>query len=84
MSENQRSIKKNPSYGVLGGRRLQMLDFPTPILATCLKSVISPKRVDQFLCGWWQLLEFFKPYMIHVKKSKIKDEKKYIIFLFQF
>ena len=81
MSRNQRSIKKKPSYGVLGVSSLQMPDFPTPILATCLiltsyiQSVIAPKQIDRFWCAWCQLLAFFKLYMIHFKKSKIDQEK---------
>ena len=75
MSGNQRLIKKKQSYGVLGVSHLQMPDFPTPILATCPRSVIAPKQVDRFLCGWWHLLALLKLYMIHVKKSKIDQEK---------
>ena len=74
MSGNQRLIKKKQSYGVLGVSHLQMPDFPTPFLATCLKSVLAPKRVDRFLSGWWHLLAFLKLYMVHVKKSKIDQE----------
>ena len=74
MSRNQRLIKTKPSYGVLGVSHLQMADFPTPILATCLKSVLAPKGVDRFLSGWWHLLAFLKLYMVHVKKSKIDQE----------
>ena len=59
----------------MGVSRLQMLDFLTPILATCLKSVIAPKRIDRFLCDWWHSLAFLKLYMIHVKKIKIDQEK---------
>ena len=58
MSKNQRSIKTKPSYGVLAISRLWMPDFPTPILATCLKGVLAPKRVDWLLFGWWHLLAF--------------------------
>ena len=75
MSENHRSIKKKPSYGVLGVGGLQMPDFPTPILATFLNSVQTPKWVDRFLSGWWHLLAFLKLYMIRIKKSKIGQEK---------
>ena len=75
MSRNQRSIKKKLSYGVLGVSRLQMPDFPTPILATCLKSVIAPKQVDRFLCSLKHLLAFLKLYMIHVKNSEIDQIK---------
>ena len=75
MSRNQRSIKKKPSYGVLGVSHLQMPDFPTPILATCLKIVLASKRVDRILSGWWHLLAFFKLYMKHFQKSKIDQEK---------
>ena len=60
---------------VLGVSRLQMPDFSTPILATCPKSVMVPKRVDQFLCSWEHSLVFLKLYVIHVKKSKIGQEK---------
>ena len=52
-----------------------MPDFPTRILATFLKIVLAPKWVDQILSGWWHLLAFLKFYMIHVKKSKIDQEK---------
>ena len=75
ISRNQKSIKKKPSYGVLGVSRLQMPDFPTPISTTCLRSVIAPKRIDWFLCDWWHLLAFLKLYMIHVNRSKIDQEK---------
>ena len=60
---------------MLGFSRLRMPDFPTPILATCLRSVIAPKRVDRFLCGWRHLLALLKLNMIHVKKLKIVQEK---------
>ena len=60
---------------MLGISHLQMPDFPPPMLATCLISVIAPKRVDQFLCSWWQSLAFLRLYMIHIKKSKIEQEK---------
>ena len=56
-------------------KREWMPDFPTPILATCLKSVLTPKRFDQFLPGWWHSLAFLKLYMIHVKISKIDQER---------
>ena len=68
MSLNEKLIKKKPSYGVLGVSRLQMPDFPTPILATYVRSVIAPKQVNQFLWGWWHLLAFLNLYMIHVNK----------------
>ena len=42
---------------------------------TCLQTVLPLKQVDRFLCGWWQLLAFFKLYRIHVKKSKIDQEE---------
>ena len=67
--------QKKPGYGVLGVSRPQIPDFPPPMLATCLISVIAPKRVDRFVCGWWHLLAFLKLYMIHIKKSKIEQEK---------
>ena len=63
---------------VLGVSRLQMPDFPTPILATCLiltsyiRSVIAPKRIDRFWCVWCQSLAFSKLYMMHIKTSKIE------------
>ena len=60
---------------MLGVSRLQMPDFPTPVLATYLKSVIAPKLLDRFLCGWKHSLAFLKLYMIHVKHSKIDQEK---------
>ena len=75
MSRNQKLIKKKLSYGALGISRLQISDFPSSILAACLRSVIAPKQVDRFLCGWWHSLAFLKLYMTHVKKSKI-DQKK--------
>ena len=50
-------------------------DFPIPILTSYLRSVIAPKRIDRFWCAWCQSLAFFKLYMIHVKKSKIDQEK---------
>ena len=49
--------------------------FPTPILTTCIKSILTPKWVDQFLSGWWHSLAFLKLYMIHVKELKIDQEK---------
>ena len=60
---------------MLGVSRLKIPDFPTSILASCLRSVIAPKQVDRFLCGWWHSLAFLKLYMIHVKKLKIDQEK---------
>ena len=60
---------------MLGVSHLQMPDFPTPILATCLKIVLASKRVDRILSGWWHLLAFFKLYMKHFQKSKIDQEK---------
>ena len=56
-------------------RRLKKSAFPIPILTSCLQSVIAPKRIDRFWCAWCQSLAFFKLYMIHVKKSKINQEK---------
>ena len=67
--------RKKPSYGVLGVSRLQMPDFPPPILVTCLISVIAPKWNDRVCCGWWHSLAFLKLYMIRIKKSKIGQEK---------
>ena len=75
MWRNQKSFKKKPSYGVLGVSCLKIPDFPTSILASCLRSVIAPKRVDWFLCSWWYSLAFLMLFMIHVKKSKIDEEK---------
>ena len=75
MGRSQRSIKKKPSYVVLGVSRLKIPDFPTSILASSLRSVIAPKQNDRFLWGWWHSLAFLKLYMIHVKKSKIDQEK---------
>ena len=49
--------------------------FSFPFLTTCLWSVIASKRVDRFSCGWCQSLAFSQCYMIHVKKSKIGQEK---------
>ena len=56
-------------------RRLKKSYFPIPILTSCLQSVIGPKWMDRFWCAWCQSLAFFKLYMIHVKKSKINQEK---------
>ena len=73
MSLNEKPIKKKPSYGVLGVSRLQMPDFTTSILATCLRSVKAPKRVDRFLCGWWHWLAFLKLSMIRGGPKKSID-----------
>ena len=54
---------------------LKKSDFPIPILTSCLQSVIAPKRIERFWRAWCQLLASFKLYMIHVKKSKIDQEK---------
>ena len=56
-------------------RRLKKCDFPIPILTTCLQSVIASKRINQFWCAWCQSLAFSKLYMIHIKKSKIDQER---------
>ena len=56
-------------------RRLKKFDFLIPILTSHLRSVIASKRINQFLRVWCQLLAFSKLYMIHVKKSKIDQEK---------
>ena len=77
--KNQRSIKKKPSYGMLGVRRHQMPGFPTPILATSLKSVLAPKQVNQFLPHWWHWLAFLKLYMIHAKKIKNRSRKSQVM-----
>ena len=60
---------------MLGVSCLKIPDFPTSILASSLRSVIAPKQNDRFLWGWWHSLAFLKLYMIHVKKSKINQEK---------
>ena len=46
--------------------------FPIPILTSCLRIVIAPKRIDRFWCAWCQSLAFSQHYMIHIKKSKIE------------
>ena len=56
-------------------KMIKKSDFPIPILTSCLQSVIAPKRIDRFWFAWCQLLAFFKLYMIHVRKSKIDQEK---------
>ena len=43
------------------------------VLTCCLWSVLAPKRIDRFEFAW--SLAFFQFYMIHVKKSKIDQEK---------
>ena len=53
----------------------KMSDFSIQILTSCLWSVIAPKRIDRFWCAWYQSLAFLKLYMIHVKQSKIIQEK---------
>ena len=51
-------------------RHLKKFDFPIPILTTCLQSVIAPKRINRFWCGWWQSLAFLKLYYATQKKRK--------------
>ena len=64
---------------MLGVRRHQMPGFPTPILATSLKSVLAPKQVNQFLPHWWHWLAFLKLYMIHAKKIKNRSRKSQVM-----